>query len=63
MNAPKTFRPTKRPARIAFRNIKIEVTPERYDALKGYADAAGISLKEFIRQAVDFAIEHIEETR
>jgi hypothetical protein len=55
------FRPTKpaRPQRI-MRNVKLEVTPERYDHLKGLADAAGITLKEFIRQAVAYAVDRHE---
>lgn len=50
------FNPTKTVTVKERRNIKIEVGPERYAELQAIAAARNISLKELIRQAVDYAI-------
>ena len=43
------------------RNIKLEVLPDYYDHLANIAKSRKISLKELVRQAVDFAINNIDE--
>ncbi len=50
------FNPSKKDTVNERRNIKIEVGPERYAELQEIARVKGISLKELVRQAVDYAI-------
>jgi type IV secretory pathway ATPase VirB11/archaellum biosynthesis ATPase len=54
-----SFNPTKVVTAKERRNIKIEVGPERYAQLQGIAAKRGISLKELVRQAVDYAIDQM----
>lgn len=49
------FVPTKKVTKNLLRNIKIEVPPEKYEELQSLAQKHNISLKEFIRQCVDYA--------
>lgn len=51
-----SFNPTKRPTGRLLRNIKLEVTPERYSEIQAIAASRGISIKELIRQSVDYAL-------
>lgn len=51
------FTPKKR-TKIKNRNVKLEVHPDRYAILETMASECGISLKELLRQFVDFGIAH-----
>ena len=53
------FTPTKAPAVKLLRNVKLEVSPERYAELQAIATAHGVSLRELLRQSVDYAIANL----
>lgn len=50
------FVPQKRPPRKLLRNVKIELSPEDYDVYQKMASASGVSLKAFVKQAVEYAV-------
>lgn len=54
----KKFIPEKREL-SPFGHIAFKVTPETHARYKALAKAHGVSMIEFIRQAVDFAIENM----
>lgn len=53
------FTPTL-PSKVKNRNIKLEVAPDRYARLETMAAECGISLKELLRQFVDFGVAHYQ---
>lgn len=55
------FKPQKNVPKKLVRNIKIELSPESYQAIADLAKDHGVSLKEFVKQAVAFAVENIEK--
>jgi hypothetical protein len=50
------FVPKKRPPRKLLRNVKIELSPEDYEAYQTMAADHGVSLKAFVKQAVEYAV-------
>ena len=52
------FRPEPRTNVKAVRHINYTCGPHRYAELEAIAKGSGISLKELLRQMVDFAVAH-----
>lgn len=52
------FRPEPRTSVKSVRHINYTCGPSRYAELEGIAKDAGVSLKELLRQMVDFAVAH-----
>jgi hypothetical protein len=50
------FVPQKRPPRKLLRNVKIELSPEDYERYQTMAAEHGVSLKSFVKQAVEYAV-------
>jgi hypothetical protein len=57
MNAPQ-FTPRKSVRGTVIRHINYTCNPEQYARLKALAAGHNISLKDMLRQMVDFALEH-----
>lgn len=55
----KPTRPNKEGA--APRHVLLSVTPEKYAHLQALAKVYGVSLKEFVRQAVDYAVTELDD--
>jgi hypothetical protein len=54
------FKPEPRTNTKTVRHINYTCGPQRYAELEAVAKAAGISLKELLRQMVDFALANME---
>lgn len=53
-----TFRPEPRTKRGVAKRIDYSCGPLRYAELEAMARQSGVSLKELVRQMVEFALEH-----
>lgn len=56
-----TFRPEPRINVKNVRHITYTCGPDRYTQLSAVADKAGISLKELLRQMVNFSLENMDQ--
>jgi len=63
MSAKLIFRPQPRTAGKIVRHINYTCSPERYEELEVVAHDHGVSLKELLRQMVEFSIAHLEGTK
>ena len=55
------FVPQKKLKKADYRNIGYRCTSEKYERLEKVAAAHDVSLKELLRQMVDFALENMEK--
>lgn len=54
------FKPVAPGSDTTRRNVKIELPPDEYAAVKSAAKMHGVSMKEFVRQALRFAMDNLE---
>jgi hypothetical protein len=54
------FRPDSKRVPPPFKNLVIQMHPERYDMLKGVARVHGVTLKALVDQMIDFALGNME---
>lgn len=58
--SPPSFRPEPRTNIKTVRHINYTCGPDKYAQLEALAKRSGISLKELLRQMVEFALAHTE---
>lgn len=55
------FRPVRTGTPVRTRPVKVDLNPDDYDHVKELAERYDLSMKQFVKQALFFAIDHLEK--